>query len=267
MLRMAIRFVTLGSLAGALALSVWWWSTPGTDWLQAPSQTLALLAALSGIPADRWAAAAERRGRTLAALHREALQNRRVLADPRFAPENQGVGSVYPRIKLGAVDTAFISGALHAGRDEALVRQMLDWRNAAEDLNRRLDITELRLGTVEAINHEELALLREIARRPGGYFAGAARQLDELVTALEAAVRPNAWQRWIPPFVRRVLDLEPDIETTTETDVDAPAPDAPTNGRPTAVNGTPVTTMATLLAESDHRQARPVWVPSAESEE
>jgi hypothetical protein len=209
--RLAIRFVTLASLVGAIALSIWWSTVPGTDWLQAPSQLLALLAALAGIPADRWAATAERRSRALLSLRRELLQNREVLADQRFSPESQGVGLVYPRIMLGAVDTAFISGALHPSRDQELIRRLLDWRNAAEDLNRRLDITELRLCTIEAIDREELALLRDIARRPDGYFALAVRQLTALTGALDIALEPPDWHRWLPRLRRFALRYRPAV--------------------------------------------------------
>lgn len=196
MLRLAIRFTTLASLVAALAISIWWWLSPEQDWLQAPCTALALVAGLSGIPADRWAAAAARRGRALSSLRNELSQNRQVLTDPRFRPEHQGIGAVYPRLMLAALDTTLVSGALDAGRDQSLVRQLLDWRNAADDLNRRLDITEIRLCIVDAIDGEELTLLRNIARRPDGHFAQAARQLDALEATLDAAA-DTFWQpRW-----------------------------------------------------------------------
>jgi hypothetical protein len=48
---------------------------------------------------------------------------------------------VYPRLALGAIDTALVSGALNASRDRDVVHRLLDWRNSSEDLNRRLEIT------------------------------------------------------------------------------------------------------------------------------
>lgn len=198
MLRLAIRLVTLSTLVAALAVSVWWWTDPGRDWLQAPSTALALVAAVTGIPADRWAGQAQARARAIAALRRELAQNQQVLLDPRFQPENQGVGQVYPRLMLAAVDTALVSGALNASRDRNLVRQLLDWRNAAEDLNRRLEITELRLCIVDVLEREELVPLREMLGRPDGYFAYTGRLMHELASELDEAGQAPAWLRWLP---------------------------------------------------------------------
>lgn len=196
MLRLTIRFITVAALVGALASAVWWWLHPDQDWLQAPSTALALVAAVSGIPADRWAADAQRRQRALLSLRQELRQNRDILADRRFRPEHQGIGQVYPRLMLGAVDTAFISGGFDASRDKALVEQLLAWRNVAKDLNRRLDMTELRLLTVERLSGDELSALRAILDRPDGYFVLAAGQLDELEAALVEATRPLTWRWW-----------------------------------------------------------------------
>jgi hypothetical protein len=196
MLRVVLRFVTVGALVSALAVSIWWWFDPRRDWLQAPSTALALIAAVFGIPADRWAAEAQRRARTLASLNRELDQNREILADTRFLPANQGLGMVYPRLMLGAVDTAFIAGALNSHRDRELVRYLLDWRNVAEDFNRRLDITEQRLCTLDTLSHDELASLRGI-RRPDGYFIRAQDMLDEVQAAVVQATS-HPWQTWRP---------------------------------------------------------------------
>lgn len=198
MLRIAIRLVTLSTLVAALAVSVWWWTDPARDWLQAPSTALALVAAVTGIPADRWAGQAQARARAIAALRRELAQNQQVLLDPRFLPENQGVGQVYPRLMLGAVDTALVSGALNASRDRDLVRRLLDWRNAAEDLNRRLEITELRLCIVDVLEREELVPLREMLVHPDGHFAYTARLMHELAGELDEAGQAPAWLRWLP---------------------------------------------------------------------
>jgi hypothetical protein len=187
MLRTAIRLWTIVALLAALAVAVWWWINPGQDWLQAPSTALALIAAVCGIPADRWAVEAQRRSRALTSLRQELDQNAAILDDPRFRPEAQGIGQVYPRLMLGAVDTAFISGALTWRRDRDLLRRLLEWRNAADDLNRRLDITELRLCIVDRLDGDELSTLRNIMREPDGYFALVARRMRELRMAVDAA--------------------------------------------------------------------------------
>jgi hypothetical protein len=202
MLRVVLRFVTVAALICALVVSIWWWADPRRDWLQAPSTALALIAAVAGIPADRWAAEAQRRARTLTSIARELRQNGEILADPRFLPANQGLGLVYPRLMLGAVDTAFIAGALNSHRDRDLVRYLLDWRNIAQDFNRRLDITEQRLYTLDTLSRDELASLRGIGR-PDGYFIRAQAMLDELQAAVDRAGTPS-WRGWLGrrPFPR-----------------------------------------------------------------
>jgi hypothetical protein len=146
--------------------------------------------------------------RALSSLRHELDQNTAILRDARFRREAQSIGQVYPRLMLGAVDTAFISGALSSPRDRELLRRLLAWRNTAEDFNRRLDITEIRLCTIENLSGDELSALRDMAREPRGYFALVGRRIGELREALDAA------GGWTPPWpVRRVL-AEPDRETT-----------------------------------------------------
>jgi hypothetical protein len=190
MLRLLIRLFTIIALVAALTISLWWCMNPTQDWLQAPSTALALIAAVSGIPADRWAAEAQSRTRALVSLRHELDQNTEILADSRFLPESQSIGQVYPRLMLGAVDTAFISGVFASPRDRELLRRLLTWRNTSEDFNRRLDITEIRLCTIERLSGDELSALRDMAKEPQGYFALVVRQMGELREALEQGSSP-----------------------------------------------------------------------------
>ncbi|GAA4073228.1 hypothetical protein [Nonomuraea soli] len=215
MVRLAIRLTTLAALGLALASACWWWwAADGTDtWLEPAATALALTAALTGIPAERWAAEAERRRHALIALRREFGQNKRILGDPRFRPENQGVGQVYPRLLLGTVDTVFISGALDVGRDEKFLEMLLDWRNLAQDLNRRLDVTELRLCTIDTIDHRELAYLRGIGQ-PGGYLAGVTARLEVCESCLEETLQ-GPTRRWWQARLQPVLRGQPGLQGPT----------------------------------------------------
>ncbi|WP_204071643.1 hypothetical protein [Planotetraspora phitsanulokensis] len=182
-------------MGGALVVAIVGTITSWGAW-EGVSTTLALLAAISGIPADRWAATAEQRRQTVAALCRELDKNREVLADPRFLPDRQGESLIYPRLMLGAVDTTFISGVFSGPRDAELLRALLDWRNSAEDVNRRLDITELRLCIVEEIDRHDLAALQQMTLLPGGPFAYARDCLEQLDKTLERDVGVPSWKRW-----------------------------------------------------------------------
>jgi hypothetical protein len=63
------------------------------------------------------------------------------------------------------------------------------WKGIAFDLNRRLEMTELRLCTGEPAERAELDLLRDIASRPDGHFAKAAGALNVLGEAVNSSVR------------------------------------------------------------------------------
>ncbi len=218
MIRIAVSIFNTVALVVALVFALWWWlsvaSQPSTglDWLEPAATTLPLLAVLSGIRAERWAAERERRNQSFAALRREAEANQEVLTDPRFRPENQGVGQIYPRLALGAVTTTLVSGALNQKRDRALVRQLMDWRNTVDDFNRRLDLTELRLCTVDVVDVEELTLLREVVRRPDGHFAVVARELAALRQVLDAARPPHPLRRAVVS-VRAAAARWPELRT------------------------------------------------------
>jgi hypothetical protein len=206
MIRIAVSIFNVVALVVALCFALLWWLGPAWDWLEPAATTLPLLAVLTGIRAERWAAEREHRNQSFAALRREVEANVEALADPRFRPESQGVGQIYPRLALGAVTTALVSGAFNHKRDRALVRLLMDWRNIVEDFNRRLDLTELLLCTADVVDAQELVLLREIVRSPDGHFALVARHLAQLREALE--VEPVRWDRgWLSsmsPILARV---------------------------------------------------------------
>lgn len=206
MIRTAVSIFNVVALVVAFFFALMWWLGPGWDWLEPAATTLPLLAVLTGIRAERWAAERERRNQSAAALRREVEENLEALADPRFRPENQVMGQIYPRLALGAVTTALISGAFNHKRDRPLVRLLIDWRNIAEDFNRRLDLTELLLCTADVVDVHELVLLREVVRRPDGPFVIVARHLTELRQTLEPEPVPweQRWAAWSSPIVTRL---------------------------------------------------------------
>jgi hypothetical protein len=180
-----IRFATIAALGSALLLSVLWWLYPQSSRFESAGTIMALAAAATGIPADRWAVAAERRARMVAALRRELAENRLLFSDPAFLPEHQGLGQVYPRLKLSAVETALLTGSFDGYRDTQIQQRLFDWRNAADDLNRRLDLTELRLCTISQLTPLELRVLRGISQGEDSFLARTRRRLEALSASLD----------------------------------------------------------------------------------
>ncbi len=188
MIRRVISWVTIVALVAALGSSVLWWYRGSWNRMEAAANAFALLAAVAGIPAERWAASRERRNRALHALREEVAKNREIIEDPRFTTPlgASAARKVYPRLLLSAVDTALISGAFDARVDGELLTQLYEWRDAVRELNRRLDLTEIHLFTVPSIGSYELRSFEEALRGEGGYFRYVCDRLDELDQRLAA---------------------------------------------------------------------------------
>jgi hypothetical protein len=183
---------------------VLWWLEPEVRVLEPAANVLVLIAAVAGIPADRWVTAMARRDRALRAVRAELARNREILADDRFEPRGRSAQRrVFPRLVLSAVDTAVISGAL--GRDAELLSRLIDWRYVVEEVNRRLDLTELRTFTAPATDEREL---RSFDTALGDYLADVRGQLEAVEAAVAAQL--GGVSRW-PTFwgpVRRLRRVD-----------------------------------------------------------
>jgi hypothetical protein len=180
-IRRATAAVTVSALVAALLLSaVWLVVSPTRNTVLEPVvNVLVVLAALSGIFAERWAAARQRRAEALRALADELRRDADVLGGPEFTGGGHPAGpTVYPRLPVSAVDTALVSGALDPGRDAALLPFLHRWRDAAAGFNRRLDLTEsLLFGAGSAADQERL---RAALHQSGGYLDRLRRDLADL---------------------------------------------------------------------------------------
>jgi len=188
-MRLAVRLITFGLLFALFTEAVWWCFEPNSALLQPVNAALAVAAAIFAIPADRLAADAEQRKRTLLALRHEIVRNINLLAEARELALAPTYGQVYPRLVQSAMSPAILLGALHHSRDRQVLELALEWQGIAFDLNRRLEMTELRLCTGELADRAELDLLRDIANRPDGHFARAAGALAVLSDAVSSSVR------------------------------------------------------------------------------
>jgi hypothetical protein len=192
MTRLAITVATFAALAVALIVGLAWFvaSPPGQRWEPAVN-TLALLAGLTGIFAERWAAERERREHAMDSIATELAHNRLLLDDEAFNPDEAHLDRrrVYPRLMLSAVDSAFASGALSPRRDVAQIELLHRWRATANAVNRRLDLTESL--TFASNSREEVEQFNRALHRDDGYLRGIRDLLDELSAAPFAARRPG----------------------------------------------------------------------------
>jgi len=168
MLRRLAAVATFAGLAGAIGISLTGTlAAHGPARLEPAAQMLALIAALTGIAAERFAAQQQRRRQALTTLTGELLANRAILDEMLSAltGANAVQRRVYPRLVASAASGAIASGAL-ADDCELLVR-LHEWHNAVIDFNRRLDLTEMLTflpGAPEAIRTFDRALSRDDGR-------------------------------------------------------------------------------------------------------
>jgi hypothetical protein len=145
MTRFFITIATFGALAIALVVGFGWFiESPANQRFEPAVNTLALLAGLTGIFAERWAAERERRNQAVQSIDIELEHNEKLLADKAFSPDPHWLTrrQVYPRLMASAVDSAFASGALNPRRDIDLIDKLHRWRGTVSAVNRRLDLTE-----------------------------------------------------------------------------------------------------------------------------
>ncbi|MFD4456412.1 hypothetical protein [Nocardia sp. NPDC058480] len=189
-----LRTITGGLLLAVFVQSVVWCFDPKQEVMQPINAVLLIAAAICGIPADRVAAAAQNRRQTLLAMAHDLTRSRALLTEARTLAARPREGQIYPRLRLATLDTAVLMNALSVPRDRAVIDRALDLEGLAFELNRRLEITEVRLCTAEDIQRAEIDHLAATAANPDGPFARTAAALTALEDAVEAALRP-AWPR------------------------------------------------------------------------
>lgn len=127
-MRRLVTATTFSGLAGAIGLSLaWMLAVDGVGVLEAAAQSLGLVAALTGIVAERYAAQRQRRRLALVALAGELAKDRAILDDllSTLAGPHAARRRVYPRLLASAADGAITSGAF-AGDGELFAR-LHDW--------------------------------------------------------------------------------------------------------------------------------------------
>jgi hypothetical protein len=186
MTRLVITALTFGALTVALGLGIAWLVvSPGDQRWEPAVNTLALLAGITGIFAERWAADRERRLQAVESIRAELSHDVVVLSDDAFSqdPDAFRRRRVYPRLVVSAVDSAFASGALSRRRDGELIAKLHAWRDVVNTLNRRLDLTESL--TFATSSGDEVEAFNRALHRSDGYLIGVRALLVELQSYLD----------------------------------------------------------------------------------
>ena len=129
-------------LLGFILATIWWFEERN---FEALLTVLGLLATITGIFAERWASAYEKKREFICALENEYISNRAILSDHRFKvnSHNSGRPIVFPRLIMSVTEAALASDVFAERKDRKLFSLLHQWRNTVNEFNRRLDITEL----------------------------------------------------------------------------------------------------------------------------
>ena len=181
--RRTIIVVTAASLAAAFVVNaVWFAASSGSGRLEPVVGVLGILAGITGLVAERWAAAREARDAALQAINAELRANAELLGATAFSSEkNQPLRrTVYPRLHLSAVDAALAGGSVSSARDVALVGELHAWRNQVIRFNAQLALAEILAFTVESES-----VLRDLREGLQG-DEGPLSRLGAAIVALQA---------------------------------------------------------------------------------
>jgi hypothetical protein len=183
--RRIIVVVTAASLLAAFVINaIWFARSTGTGRLEPIVGVLGILAGITGLIAERWAAAQEARQAALNAIRAELEANRDLLTSAAFGegPNQPLRRTVYPRLYLSAVDAAFAGGALSTTRDAKLITALHGWRNQVVRFNSQLALAEMLAFTVES--ESVLRDLREGLHGTDGPLARMRTSIEGLVDRL-----------------------------------------------------------------------------------
>ena len=182
--RRIIVVVTAVSLAAAFVINAIWFATSvGRDRLEPVVGVLGILAGITGLVAERWAARQEARDAALDAIGAELEANDDLLSSSAAfsrEPDQPLRRTVYPRLHLSAVDAAFAAGSLSTTRDAGLITALHAWRNQVVRFN-----SQLALGEMLAFTVESESVLRDL--RDG--LHGEQGPLTRLRTSIEDLLR------------------------------------------------------------------------------
>ena len=187
--RLLIAVITAGCLGAAGLLSVvWFFDTDGGGRFEPAVQSLGLVAGIAGLVLERRAAAAEHREQAVAAVADELAANAETLTRYPFDEADPATArTVYPRLRMSAVDAALSSGALSRRGDDDLVRTLHAWRDEVDTFSHQLSVAEILAFTDGSA--EVLEDLHEGLHGPDGRLAAIRAHLAGLRRQIPASRR------------------------------------------------------------------------------
>lgn len=186
--RLIIAVATAASLLLSFTLSaIWFFVTKGTSRFDPAVQVLGLLAGITGLVAERRAAAVERREHALLAVRHELETNRRILDALALGAGAVPRREIYQRLHSSAVDAALSSVVLLPKKDDVLSSELHEWRNTVNTFNQRLSIAEILAFTADS--YDVLAELHELIHGNGGAVRRIRSQLTSLLARWPVSAR------------------------------------------------------------------------------
>jgi hypothetical protein len=128
-------------------------------------ETLAVLAALTGVYAERRAAAVERRRTAIKAVQKELDDNIVLLgSDARFKPQDKAKPEphLYPRVSITATEACLAQDALIEEDDAECAATLSSWRERAETFNRGVNLMELLFFGIHLIAPRETDIMLRV---------------------------------------------------------------------------------------------------------
>ena len=137
-IKVAVPFLLTTALLAAVA-----WAIYAPDFEPAIT-SIALLASLIAIFADRWINSVERRKELLRVLAHELYMNVGVLNDLNEAKKDAKISKahIYPRFYTTSLASVIASGMFVESKDKKLWKHMNGWLQKSSDFNNRLNVSE-----------------------------------------------------------------------------------------------------------------------------
>jgi hypothetical protein len=155
-------------------------------------ETIAVMAALTGVFWERRFVRVERRNAAIRAVREELVANIELVEkDPGFKPQDHRKPEpcIYPRVAVGAVVACLAQAVLREDGDAKLIEELARWRNEAQTFNRTIGVIELVCYGVSFSSHDAARVIinadRELQEERVNFVTETRRALSALPKSVE----------------------------------------------------------------------------------